>query len=107
MSANALDGRFALDLHGLEKLKQDAVGDPQQHLREAAEQFESLFLQKILQSMRDATPRAGLVDNASIRFYESMFDQQLSQHMAGQGLGLAEQLVAQLSDRASVGGDES
>ncbi|WP_250459720.1 rod-binding protein [Microbulbifer litoralis] len=98
MSTSALDGQFALDLRGLEKLRQDAAGDPQKHLRDAAEQFEALFLQKMLQSMRDATPHSGLVDNSSIRFYESMFDQQLSQHMAGEGLGLAEQLVAQLSD---------
>lgn len=103
MSTSALDGQFALDLRGLEKLKQEAAGDPQKHLREAAQQFEALFLQKMLQSMRDATPRAELVDNSSIRFYESLFDQQLSQHLAGQGVGLAEQLVAQLSDRKTVG----
>ena len=97
MEATSLGGHFALDTRGLEKLKQGAARDPQTHLRDAAEQFEALFLQQMMQSMRDATPRAELVDNSRIRFYESLFDQQLSQQLAGRGLGLAEQLVAQLS----------
>lgn len=97
MTTTTLDGQFALDMRGLERLRKSAAGEPQEHLREAAQQFEALFLQKMLQSMRDATPRAELVNNSSIRFYESLFDQQLSQHLAGKGVGLAEQLVTQLS----------
>lgn len=97
MDKALVSGRFALDLQGLEQLKNSAAEDPRKNLRKAAEQFEALFLQQVMKSMREATPRAGLIDNSDIRFYESLYDQQLSQHLAGQGLGLAEQLVAQLS----------
>lgn len=97
MDKTAVSARFALDMQGLERLKNGAATDPQKNLRAAAEQFEALFLQRLMESMRDATPRAGLLDNSDIRFYESLHDQQLSQHLARRGLGLAEQLVRQLS----------
>ncbi|MGL6159411.1 rod-binding protein [Microbulbifer sp.] len=93
---------FALDMQGLERLRRGAAEDPENNLRAAAEQFEALFLQKLMQSMRDASPRSELIDSTRIRFYESLFDQQLSQHLAGRGLGLAEQLVKQLSDSSAV-----
>ncbi|MCX2780109.1 rod-binding protein [Microbulbifer thermotolerans] len=102
---NALvSGHFALDVQGLERLKNEAAEDPQKNLRAAAEQFEALFLQQLMKSMREATPRSGLIDNTGIRFYESLYDQQLSQHLAGRGLGLAEQLVEQLSSRTGTAG---
>ncbi|WP_323846970.1 rod-binding protein [Microbulbifer magnicolonia] len=97
MDRTTMSGNFALDMQGLERLKNGAAADPQKNLRAAAEQFEALFLQQLMKSMREATPRAGLLDNSDIRFYESLHDQQLSQHMSGRGLGLAEQLVSQLS----------
>jgi len=102
MSVTSTQGQFALDMQGLERLRQSAAADPDKSLRAAAEQFEALFLQQLLQSMRDATPRSGLLDSAQTRFYESLSDQQLSQHLAGRGLGLAEQLVAQLSNPPAV-----
>lgn len=94
---------FALDMQGLAQLRRGAAEDPENNLRAAAEQFEALFLQKLMQSMREATPRSELIDNSRIRFYESLFDQQLSQHLAGRGLGLAEQLVEQLSAPTPAG----
>ncbi|MFV8781601.1 rod-binding protein [Microbulbifer sp. SA54] len=91
--------RFALDVQGLNSLKKGR--DQGEQLQGAAEQFEALFLHQVMQSMRDAVPRSGLVDSSATRFYESMYDQQLSTHLAGRGLGLAEQLVSQLSQRST------
>ena len=91
---------FALDVQGLNSLKlnsEERGRDQSEHLRAAAEQFEALFLHQMMKSMREATPRSGLMDSSATRFYESMFDQQLSSHLSGRGLGLAEQLVSQLS----------
>ncbi|GAB3285968.1 rod-binding protein [Parahaliea aestuarii] len=90
------DQQFALDVAGLEKLKQAGRRDHDAGLQGAAQQFEALFLHQMLQGMRDATPRSELLDSSQTRFVEGLFDQQLSQHLAGKGLGLAEQLVAQL-----------
>jgi len=100
-----LQGQFALDVQGLDRLKHSAARDPQQQLRSAAEQFEALFLHRMIKSMREATPRSELTDSSQMRFYQSLFDQQMSQHMAGRGLGLADQLVAQLSGKGAPAGD--
>lgn len=102
----SIDARagFALDIQGLNHLKQGSPGHGQDRsgqLQAAAEQFEALFLHQVMKSMREATPRSDLMDSSATRFYESMFDQQLSSHLSGRGLGLAEQLVQQLSPETS------
>jgi len=93
----ALAGGFALDVQGLERLRHSEDRDAA--LEAAADQFEAVMLQMMLKSLRDATPRAALFDSSATRFHESLLDQQWAQHLAGRGLGLAEQLVAQLRDR--------
>lgn len=98
INGDPLQARFALDIQGLERLKHSAGQDPAGQLREAANQFEALFLHRMMQAMRDAVPRSGLTDSSRMRFYQSLHDQQLAQHLAGRGLGLAEQLVEQLSE---------
>lgn len=102
MAIGASDNQFALDLQGLQRLKQKAALDPEKQLAQAAQQFEALFLQQMVKSMRDAIPRADLLDSNQSRFYQSLADQQLAQHVAGRGVGLAEQLISQLSPQ--IGG---
>lgn len=105
MSVDSLQGQFALDMQGVQRLKHSAARDPEAGLKEAARQFEALFLQVMIKSMRDATPQSDLFNSQQTRFYDSLMDQQWAQHLAGQGLGLADQLTAQLRDqvRASAG----
>jgi peptidoglycan hydrolase FlgJ len=102
MSIGNLNQQLALDVQGLDRVRRSAAEDPQRALQNAAAQFEALFLHQMLKSMRDATPRADLMDSASLRFHEALLDQQLSVHLAGRGTGLAEQLVRQLSGDARV-----
>lgn len=99
MSDRMLEGRFALDMQGMQDLQRLGRQDPQAGLRAAAEQFEAIFVQMMLKSMREATPRSDLFDSSQTRFYESLMDQQWAQHMAGRGVGLADQLVEQLEGR--------
>lgn len=94
--------RLALDVKGLDSLKRAAVKDPKSQLKEAARQFEAVFLANMLKSMREATVKSDLVDNRQLDFYQSMLDQQLSQQMAGKGPGLAQLLVRQLSRQAGA-----
>lgn len=96
MSIDNLHGQFALDLQGVQRLKHSAARDPNNGLEEASRQFEALFLQVMLKSMRDATPKSDLFSSQQSQFYESLMDQQWAQHLAGQGFGLAEHLTAQL-----------
>lgn len=93
---------LAIDSKGVESLRQAARQNSPEALKEAAKQFEALFMNMIMKSMRDATPQESLVDNDQSRMYTSMLDQQLSQNLASRGVGLADMLVRQLS--ANLGG---
>lgn len=85
------------DASGLAAVKRGAkAGDPQA-LKAAARQFEALFMQMVLKSMRDATPREGLFDSEQTRMYESLLDQQLAQVLTAKGgTGLAAMIEKQL-----------
>jgi peptidoglycan hydrolase FlgJ len=85
------------DFQGLAKLRTEARADSPKALREAARQFEALFLQQMLKSMREANMGEGLMDNDQSKHYQSMHDQQLAIDLSkGRGLGLAETLMRQL-----------
>lgn len=99
MAAQAdLSQRFALDTQGFEMLKQNArTGASDNTLRTAARQFEAVFTQMMLKSMRDATPQDGMFDNEQTKLYMSMMDQQLAQQMSTRGIGLADVMMRQLA----------
>jgi len=86
------------DVGSLAALKRQAkAGDPAAN-KVVAKQFEALFLQMVLKSMRDATPRDGLFESEQTRMYESLLDQQLGQALGGgRGTGLAAMIEAQLA----------
>ncbi len=67
-------------------------------LREVASQFEALFLQTMLKSMREASLGDPIFGNSNQHeMYQGMMDQQLALEMAsGKGIGLADMLVRQL-----------
>ena len=91
------------DFQGLAKLRAEARSDSPKALREAARQFEALFLQQMLKSMRDASLGEGLMENDQTKHYQGMYDQQLSIELSkGRGLGLAETLMRQLGGQFPV-----
>lgn len=77
-----LSTRFALDVQAVNELRVSANKNGKAGLEAAARQFEALFLNMMLKSMRDATPKDSLMDSEQSRLYLSMLDQQLSQSMA-------------------------
>lgn len=87
---------LALDAQSLERLRAQAKQSPDQALKEAAQQFESVFLNMMLKSMREATPQDGMLDSDQTRMFTGMLDQQLAQSMASRGVGLADIMVRQL-----------
>ena len=101
---NPLDaqGRFALDAHGLDALRLQAKQNPAEALHGAAQQFEAVFLQTLLKSMRDASPQDGPFDSDETRTYTAMLDQQLAQSLSARGIGLADAMVRQLSRNAGA-----
>jgi flagellar protein FlgJ len=95
-----LSGAAAYDAQNLEQLKLQAKREPGKVAGAAAKQFEALFVGMVLKSMREATPQDGPFDSEQSRMYTSMLDQQLAQHMASRGIGLAAALTRQLSPDA-------
>ena len=95
---------FALDARSLNSLRLQAKNDPEQAMKGAAQQFEAVFLNTLLKSMRDATPQDGITDSEQTRAYTSMLDQQLAQTLSSKGTGLAEVMQKQLQrSRTSSG----
>jgi len=86
------------DFNGLAKLKGQARKESPEALKEVAKQFESIFLNNVLKSMRAAKLADGAMDNDQSKFYNDMYDQQLAVHLSGSpGVGLADLIVKQLS----------
>jgi peptidoglycan hydrolase FlgJ len=92
---------LALDPRALDRLRTNAGAAPEKALREAAKQFEVLFMNMLLKSMRDAAPQDGPLDSEQTRMYTGMLDQQLAQAMASRGVGLADIMVRQLARNAA------
>ena len=87
----------ALDFAQIAQLKSNAKADESGSVKEVAQQFESIFINMMLQSMRKATERSGLMDSDAAQTYESMFDQELALHLSEQGgFGVAEALERQI-----------
>ncbi|ROH87763.1 flagellar assembly peptidoglycan hydrolase FlgJ [Stagnimonas aquatica] len=88
------------DFAGLNALKAKAAGngrDPET-LRAVARQFEALLMQQVLKSARAAGLGDDLGSGPGADTYKDLFDQQMAQQLsAGRGLGIADQLVRQLS----------
>ena len=97
-------GSLALDSQGLDKLRLQAKQSPDKALKGAAQQFEQVFLNMMLKSMREATPQEGMFDNEQTKMFTGMLDQQLAQSMSsGHGVGLADIMIRQLSHSPAGG----
>ena len=87
----------AFDSRSLDALKRVAKSDRQAGPKGAAKQMEAVFVQMMLKSMRDATPKEGLFSSQQSEMFTSMLDQQLAQNIASQGtLGFAGMMLKSL-----------
>ncbi|WP_029770547.1 flagellar assembly peptidoglycan hydrolase FlgJ [Pseudogulbenkiania sp. MAI-1] len=99
--------RLAVDPSQATALQATARKDPQAAIREAAQQFESLFMGTLLQAMRE-TSFDGEDDSNALDTYRGLLDQQLLQTMSkAGGVGLADALSRQLAQAAQIDGDVS
>lgn len=88
---------IAFDAKSLDHLKRGENAQSPEAIKEVAKQFEALFMNMLLKSMRAATPQESPFDNEQTRTFTAMLDQQLSSNLAERGLGLADVLAKQLS----------
>ena len=103
-AASALNGSNSgsyLDFNNLGRLKGQAAKDGKSAVRETAQQFEALFLQMMMKSMRDASFKSDLVESQAKDTFEGMFDKEISLAMAKKNtLGLADMLIKNMPDPA-------
>lgn len=88
------------DTQGLTQLKLEARADSRdpETLRKVANQFEALFTQMLLKSMREASFGNDLFESDENNLYRDLYDRQISLLLAKQkGLGIADMLVRQLA----------
>lgn len=99
------------DLNAMQQLKSGKQANDPGTLRRVAQQFESLFLNMMVKSMRDANEvfaEGNPLNSNQTRFYQDMHDNQLTMHLAErQGIGLADVLVRQLSKDKGNSGEVS
>jgi flagellar protein FlgJ len=101
---NTLDPRSMSDFKRLARTE----GNSDEALRAASKQVESLFLQMMLKSMRNAALGSGPFDTEQTRLMQDLYDQQLASDLAQRkGVGLADTLFRQLGggrNRGEEGG---
>lgn len=104
MNGADLSGNVAFDANSLNSLKQVAKENSPEAIKAVAKQFEAIFMNMMLKSMREATPQDNPFDSEQSRTFTSMLDQQLSTNLSSKGLGLADILAKQLSKTSQVAG---
>lgn len=83
------------DFQGLGELRGQAQRRDGAALREVAQQFEAMFIQQIMKTMREAGIKgADMFDSQALDTFQSMHDKELSLQMSRRGsFGLADMLV--------------
>ncbi len=92
---SSLPNQLAIDTRPLDALKARAGADPKAAAREAAKQFEALFMNELVKSMRASVPASDL-DNAGSQMGTEMLDQQFASQLTGMKGGLSEVILKQL-----------
>ena len=99
--SNGTSNVLAADARSLNTLKLQAGKNTPAAIKEAAKQFESLFMRELIKSMREATMKSGLLDSAGGDLGADLLDQQLAVQMSGMPGGLSALIARQLSQQTA------
>ena len=95
--SSSISNALAADAGALGKLKMQAGQGTPEAIKEAAKQFESLFMRELIKSMREATMKSGMLDNPGSDLGTDLLDQQFAVQMSGKPGGLSDLIAAQLT----------
>ena len=81
-------------------------GIDREKLKKACADFEALFIQQLLKFMRQAAPSKALLGNGpGTEIYQSLMDQEMSNHLAKRsGIGLGDMMARQILRREEAKG---
>jgi len=102
---SATSAKSYSDFGALGELRGKAQRNDKGALRESAEQFEALFIQMMLKSMREASDvmKSDMLHSNAQEMFQGMYDKELSMSMAKRNaLGFADVVVKQLSQQQSA-----
>lgn len=99
MMGTANANTLSADVQGLGKLNTLAGKDQRAAIRESARQFEALFMNELLKSMREASFKSGLLDSEESNLANDLLDQQWATQMTGMPRGLSEMIERQLTQQ--------
>lgn len=91
--SDAIGPKSSYDFAGLGELKAKAASNGQDDaaIKKAAQQFEAMFLQMMMKSMRATVEKGGLFESQASETFEQMYDQQIVMAMSERGsTGLAQ-----------------
>jgi len=91
------------DATSIASLRSAAARDPKAAIRETAKQFEALFMQQLMKSMRESTMSSGMLDNSGTQLGTEMLDTQYANKMSGLPGGLAAAIARQLERQLGSG----
>ncbi|AJF00849.2 flagellar assembly peptidoglycan hydrolase FlgJ [Pandoraea apista] len=98
-----LTQRATYDMQGLTALRAAAHQQTPQATQQAAKQFEAVFTQMMMKSMREATMSGGLLGSDQEKMFNGMLDDQLAQQLAShKGIGLADLMLKQLANTGTT-----
>ncbi|MFG6429314.1 flagellar assembly peptidoglycan hydrolase FlgJ [Roseateles sp. LYH14W] len=100
--SNSFQSISGQSLGSLDALKAQASRDPKASIRETAKQFESLFMQEVMKSMRASTLASGMLDNSATQLGTEMLDTQFAGKMSGLPGGLSEAIQRQLQRQMGI-----
>ncbi len=95
----------SLNADPLATLRSAAARDPKAAIQEAAKQFEGLFMQELMKSMRQATLSSGMLDNEGTQLGTEMLDTQFAAKLTGMKGGLSEAIARQLERQMGLAED--
>jgi len=103
------DTSMVYDFSGLGTLKAKASRDREdkEAIQKTAQQFEAMFLQMMMKSMRATIPDGGLIDSSQTETFEQLLDQQFAMTMSNRRSTGISQMIEEFISRAHRSSDET
>ncbi|MBT3922434.1 MAG: hypothetical protein HOF21_07635 [Nitrospina sp.] len=91
------------NLEGLKRQSDFGKERSEKEMEKVARDFESVFINKLFESMRKGIPKSGLLESHSMDMYQSMMDQEMAKELSKQkGLGMGEMVYNDLSRKNKI-----